>query len=258
VERNEDLRWAEGRLIAFALGALDHDDEARVRSVLSEQDEYEDILAPEDSEDIGHVPVALLARWTDAGRRLRGIERSLVLDHVTNCGSCREDLELLGMSPVSWGATVVDVDTHRGSAWMPWVGGTLLGVAASMVLFMALPREQSPVIHGVELDVVTPSAMRGSSSDVLSLSPDTAAFILATALPSDVAAGTRPVLVILDPDGRRLSETELGETPWSRPSTQVVLVADPVFAAGEYSVQLEVPGESAPQVLGGFRIEHSR
>jgi hypothetical protein len=165
----------------------------------------------------------------------------------------------MGLSPESWTVPTEDADARKAPVvWLPWFGGAVLGAAAALALFMALPRAQSPVIHGIELSVVTPGTMRGSDSTVLSLSPGTTAFILATALPSDMEAGTRPVLVVIDPFGGRLSETALGAAPWSPPSTQVVLVADPEFAVGDYRVQLEFPGEPEPRVLGGFRIEYSR
>jgi len=258
VETNKGRRWAEDNVVAFALGTLDDEEESRFRVILSDEDAYADLLAPGEVEDIGHVPAALLARWVDAGRELRGIERDLVLEHVQGCDSCREDLELLGLSPASWSIQTDELAERRQSAWLPWVGGALLGAAAVLALVMAVPRAQPPVIHGVELAVVTPTTLRGADSTVLLIPPGAAAFILATALPSDIEAGTQPVLVVIDPAGHRRSETVLATAPWSPPATQIVLMGDPAFAAGDYRVELEVPGEPAPRILGAFRIEHSR
>ena len=258
METNNGLRWAEDHVVAFALGTLDDEDESRFRTILSDQDDYADLLDPGEAEDIGHVPAALIARWADAGRDLRGIERDLVLEHVHRCDACREDLELLGLSPGSWSVQIDELAERRGFVWMPWAGGVLLGAAAVLALVMAVPRGQSPLIHGIELAVVTPTTLRGADPTVLLVSPEATAFILATALPSDIEAGAQPVLVVIDPAGRRLSETGLTAAPWSPPSTQIVLVGDPGFAAGDYRVELEVPGESAPRILGTFRVEHSR
>ena len=258
METNKGLRWAEERVVAFALGALDDEDESRFRGILADRDEYADLLAPGDVEDPGHVPAALIARWASAGRELRGIERELVLDHVHRCDSCRADLALLGLSPDSWSIQTDELARRRQRVWLPWAGGALLGAAAVLALVMALPRAQSPLIHGVELAVVTPGTLRGADPSLLRIAADATAFILATALPSDIEAGSRPLLVVIDPDGRRLSETGLAEAPWSPPATQIVLMGDPGLAAGDYRVELEVPGEPAPRILGTFRVEHSR
>ena len=189
---------------------------------------------------------------------MRGVERELVLAHVQRCDTCLEELEVLGLDPGSWPDQTGDLRARRRVVWLPWIGGAMLGAAAVLALVMALPRAESPAIHGVELSVVTPGTLRGADPVVFPISPDASAFILATALPSGVEAGTRPVLVVIDPAGRRLSETELAAPPWSPPATQIVLLGDPGFAAGDYRVQLEVPGEPSPRNLGAFRIEHSR
>ncbi|RKZ12432.1 hypothetical protein DRQ53_04800 [bacterium] len=254
---SDELRWAEERVVAFALGALDDEDERRIRGILEGQDAYASLLEPPERDGIGHVPAALLARWTDAGRRLRGIERELVLEHVQRCDSCRDELEMLGLSPQSW-LTAVDEPVSRGArAWLPWVGGAALGAAAALVLVMGIPRGEAPAIHGIELAVVTPGTLRGTASTVLVVSPDATAFILATPLPSDVEAGVTPLLVVIDPAGQRIAETRLAAAPWSPPSTQLVLVDQDGFAEGEYRVILEIVREPDPWVLGAFRVQHS-
>lgn len=256
-DRNQT--WVDQHALRFALGELEDTEEARFRELGATDPQWSGLLSDSDQRDHGHVPVALLARWSTAGRQLRGMERRLVLEHVQSCSGCAEELRLAGYAVDEWLAPVTGVAssprTHQRT-WLPWIGGSLIGAAAAVALMLGQPHEMS--LHGSELPVITPRVVRGDDGAVLRLGQDAHAFLLATALPTDLPDGIRPRLRVLAPDGSLLSETLLHPTPWSVPSTQMALIGDPGFATGAYAVELIVPGEDSPRSLGRFRIEPSR
>ncbi len=47
-----------------------------------------------------HLPESLLVRWPQASAKLRGLERTLVQQHLEGCDECRADLRMLGHDPV--------------------------------------------------------------------------------------------------------------------------------------------------------------
>lgn len=250
---HQDERWIDQHALAFALGELDTVDEARFRGLAEADPVWSGLLEGGEGREVGHVPAALIARWTEAGRELRGVERQLVLDHAQGCHDCREELELLGFDHASWLAPVKSASPRD---WWPWFGGAVLG-AAAMFAFMMV-RTPEPGLHGGELQVVSPRAVRGSDLAALELPADARAFLLATALPTNLAAGTVAVLRVIDPAGQPVSETQLAPPPWSPAATQVLLLGDPGFVSGEYRVELVAEGEDSPRDLGRFRIETSR
>jgi hypothetical protein len=93
--------WVRMRLPAHRLGLLTPEEEASVERHLAVcvecQAAYQDLteLALDQ-----HVPAALLARFSLARSRLRGLERTLVRLHLERCLDCRQDLEALGIDPV--------------------------------------------------------------------------------------------------------------------------------------------------------------
>ena len=129
-----DPRWIDDRAIAFALGELDDDDEARFRELVASDPEFADLL--DAREETGHVPAALIARWGAAGRALCDTERSLVEAHLRWCPHCREELQLVGSSLA--GGHVVS----PRFGWRPWIGGSVLGAAAmaAYMMFAGPPR----------------------------------------------------------------------------------------------------------------------
>ncbi len=50
--------------------------------------------------DRTHLPESLLVRWPQASAKLRGLERTLVQQHLEGCEECRADLRMLGHDPV--------------------------------------------------------------------------------------------------------------------------------------------------------------
>jgi len=97
--------WARVRIPPFRSGLLDPDEEARMRSHLSEcaqcralADRYAQDAAPVQSTH-DHIPESVLAAWPKARRNLRGLEREMMRQHLAACPECRQDLELLGYAP---------------------------------------------------------------------------------------------------------------------------------------------------------------
>ena len=238
--------WIDRRAIAFALGELDEAEEVRFRELAADDAEFGELLEP--GPEAGHVPAALIARWADAGRHLSDLEHSLVEAHLGWCPSCQEELRLVAHDSVR------GVVGASRSGWKPWFGGAVLGMAA-MAVFVMLSAPQAPLRQGEYLEVVSPRAVRGAGATTVQLPADAQAFLLAVALPTDVEDGAAAALVLTAPDGRRLLETPVGIAPWERPSTQVLVLADPRFEAGEYAVRLIVGGEDQERDLGSFVIE---
>lgn len=91
---------------AFRAGLLEPSGEDLLRRHLAECEDCRvlaDDLSLEDDPDgpeAEHIPVEILARWPDAARAVRGLERALVRAHLERCRECREELELLGHAPV--------------------------------------------------------------------------------------------------------------------------------------------------------------
>lgn len=119
---------------------------------------------------MGHIPASVLARWTEAERTLRGVERELVRGHVLGCADCRNVLARLGFTPAlselpprteaaSTDRTVRPL-RRRPQVWTTiWAG---LATAACLVLALRLsslpPSRESEVVS-----VVTLVATRGES-----------------------------------------------------------------------------------------------
>lgn len=265
----EQRAWVDQHAIAFALGALDEEEDRRFREAIRDDEDFAELANARDEESIGHVPAALIARWDAAGRVLDAHELELLERHTLACADCREELELLAQPVVETSST-----PHRtgGVDWRGWLGGIVLGAAAMLAFIMftspQLPGRHAPGtsvssppsfhLQGKILEVVTPRAMRGATPEQVELSANTTAFLLALNLPIDVATQATASVVVLDPSSRVLSNTVLAPAPWIPPSTQILILGDPHFSEGEYRVVLRVSGESAARSLGRFRIAVKR
>lgn len=261
--------WVDEHAIAFALGMLDDEEERRFLEAIQNDVEFAELASARDSESIGHIPAALIARWDAAGRVLDENEFHLLEQHAHDCVSCREELELLAHGVLETSG----ISRHTGGIdWRSWLGGIVLGAAAMFALIMithpSLPGLPSPItrtpgpsnskLQGKIIDVVTPQAMRGTNPEPIRLSADATVFLLAVNLPTDVAAGATATIVVFDASSSILSRTTLGPAPWIPPSTQILILGDPHFDVGEYRVELRVEGESAVRSLGRFSIEVER
>lgn len=247
-----DRTWIERNAVAFALGELDADAEARFRAVVADDPDFADLLASLDPGEAGHVPAALIARWGVAGRALSAGERSLVERHLQACEDCREELELVGRG----GPASLSIASSSWR-WTPWFGGAVLG-AAAMAAFLMFASPGGPSLQGARIEVVSPRAMRGAEPPTLGLPSEARAFLLALTLPVDVEPGATASLTLIGPDAEPVLQTSLDPAPWRPASTQVVVLGDPGFEEGEYAVRLQVSGEDRARELGRFRIAHAR
>jgi hypothetical protein len=101
----DDHLWVRRRFAAHLSGLLTAEgEEERFRFHLDACESCRGALQAigEVRPEIGtehHIPASLLARWDAARSNLRGVERSLVRQHLEECGECREELVLLGHTP---------------------------------------------------------------------------------------------------------------------------------------------------------------
>ncbi len=100
----QDIRWFRARLQAYRYGLLDERAERRFEGLRDKNSlcrgSWEAYLEEESGAEplAEHIPVDLLADWKRAERELRGLERSLLREHLEACEQCRRDLVELGHS----------------------------------------------------------------------------------------------------------------------------------------------------------------
>lgn len=99
--------WCVEHLPAHLAGLLDESEEERFRAHFADcEDCRRSAEALQEAIDQrvervdGHVPPALIGRWSSFRTELRGLERALVRQHLHSCDDCRADLEALGHEPV--------------------------------------------------------------------------------------------------------------------------------------------------------------
>lgn len=101
-------RWAMTRFAARRAGLLSDDEERRMAEHLASCEvcgpAWQVELAPAEDDPTPwrtdtHIPAGVLATWPRASRSLRGLERTMIREHLNRCETCRQDLELLGYSP---------------------------------------------------------------------------------------------------------------------------------------------------------------
>ncbi|OGU00766.1 MAG: hypothetical protein A2W29_13480 [Gemmatimonadetes bacterium RBG_16_66_8] len=97
--------WFRARMAAFATGLLGPAEEERFREHRQQCAECRTAFHAMGASDVSaqglgqHLPAELVARWSEARRSLRGLERSLVRNHLARCEECRQDLQVLGHAP---------------------------------------------------------------------------------------------------------------------------------------------------------------
>jgi hypothetical protein len=95
--------WARAALLRRRVGLLSEVEESRLSEHLRGCEACATLEPREPSPglDAGrHLPAGLVAQWPSARATLRGLERALVRGHLERCASCRQDLELLGHTPM--------------------------------------------------------------------------------------------------------------------------------------------------------------
>jgi hypothetical protein len=231
--------WARGRFLAFAAHLLDEEEEARFRNHLAEcascRETATEVLepSPTDLAESGHIPPSILARWTQAGIELRGLERAMVRRHLERCAECRRELQLLGFEPVlaitpedSRGERTSLLSRLRTRFFVPPMRTWHLGVGVAMAIAIVA------VVVGVR--------QRGET-----LSPQFARLV-----------SGRAVSMTTIPAGRFLPALVRGDEPQDVPRSPVEAAAREFFkrvevAGGHYRlVPLQVPTAPAQHPRG--------
>ncbi|HKQ59508.1 MAG TPA: zf-HC2 domain-containing protein [Candidatus Eisenbacteria bacterium] len=189
--RQDDThRWALARFTARRAGLLDDDEERRMAEHLATCDscrrQWEEDAAvvegdgsPAPGPD-AHIPAGVLAAWPRAAKELRGIERTMVREHLARCSECRQELELLGHAPelavvpaLEWMGQAREVPAApptesphkiivlkpeaRRRDWTRWAFGSWAALASAAALLLVMnPGLIGPGRQG-EGPVVTPS-----------------------------------------------------------------------------------------------------
>ena len=266
----ERQRWAEERLVSYLLDALPEDQTGEVESILSELEEYQEILKGREPEDVGHIPAALLARWQKAGLQVHGVERVLVLQHLGCCSNCREELRLVGGSVQEWvdasesapretmGHPPLDSQSRVSTSpsWTAWFGGAALGIAAGILLMLVLPDRDSHQdgLHGVAVPVVVPQNLRSNRGSEIQITDPQAPLLLAMVIPR-LEENLDAELTVRDPNGWILSQTAVRVGPAAERTIQVILQPESGWTDGTHTIELVVVGETEARDLGSFELD---
>jgi hypothetical protein len=73
---------------------------SRCRTCRDAWEKYRQVDEEDAQPPNGHIPTSLMARWETVRDELRGLERAMVRQHLERCADCRQDLEVLGHTPV--------------------------------------------------------------------------------------------------------------------------------------------------------------
>ncbi len=129
--------WFLRRLPAFVGGLLAEEEERRFvehrAGCESCRAAFDAFTASDEfalTERGAHVPAAMLARWPEARRELRGIERSMVRAHLERCDVCRADLERTGQAPVLEFVAELESAPDVGG-WRAWLFGRDRGASSA-------------------------------------------------------------------------------------------------------------------------------
>jgi len=117
------------RLPMYGLGLLSESEEATCRqhletceacrAALEFIDDSDDVEAGDPqaiTDDLIHIPDAILARWPAESARLQGAERALYREHLSSCATCAGALRVLGH------AQALPIVPELESAAPPWLG----------------------------------------------------------------------------------------------------------------------------------------
>ena len=229
---HDEHDWFRARLDAYALDLLDEDERprflehARVCERCAAAMKAHRENAPVGGPD-SHIPPHIIARWDRASRRLTGLPRQLVREHLEHCDACRQELQALGFAstlareleaaegepadsePVAAALpleqptrTIVFVKRPVPSAWDRWRGWTIGGVAgaalASVAAFIVLP-----YLNRKSVVTPPPAAQIPGAPHDLGGRYMMDAIPPATALPSTLRGGSESETTILIGPGHR-------------------------------------------------------
>lgn len=195
----EEHHWFRVRLDAHAFGLLDDAEESRFQVHAASCAECGDALksyaanAQRPAPSQVHIPAGILARWDRARKRLRGLQRRMVREHLASCAECRQDLEAVGFRPVLEAEPELEPDADLASpvpavapsghtirivrgrpSWAAWLLGGATGVglatAATLMVVANLPPVTRPVPTGAGTGASPPAAARDRVLEPLALS----------------------------------------------------------------------------------------
>lgn len=290
--------WVRARLDAHAFGLLDDAEERRFLDHVASCDACAGIVKAYAGLGIHgprnmHVPSRILARWDRAQRLLQGMSRRLVREHLERCASCRQDLELLGFSPVlerdpqlegeadpaaAWLVTdpppVVRIEVERRrrgpGAWLlaGAVGGGAAAAAVSILTFAPPPRAIDPPppappaaapafdLHVLPAPIALIDAPRSSSAVVPSIRLERETRALAIVLPELFLPDTTTLdVALVGPAGQVIDTTSVraGAVAGQR---SLLLTSPAPFPAGDYALRVRprTEGDAEPDHRFVFRL----
>lgn len=250
---SEEHIWVRRHLPAAAAGLLESPDDERLQTHLEsctdcarKWQEQIDILngvrGETDPEGERHIPAAMIARWDQATRALRGVERQSVQAHLERCGTCREELETLGLQPELTTASRAGKirrpgrDFGNGLAW--GVGATALAaVMAWWLILPTPPRENSGV-----LPWVAPVTLRGGIPQTLELPAASTSFSLLATVPLELNRGRPAWLRVIDPREKIILETQVASEQLEARTLSMVIRVGKDVPLGSYRVVFSQAG----------------
>lgn len=200
--------------------------------------------------DPGHLPAAMIAGGRRRLEEIAGVEGELVRQHLENCPLCQADVAFMeelspGVSGRAREVSAVRVADERprasGSRINSWLGGGLMGAAvASVILWVALPRQPLPHPESGIVEWVSPSFTRGGISGTRERPASGEPLVLLLPVPDATELAPARVTIV-DPKGRRLFDGEIGGESVSAGTALLQLSAPQEgWLAGTYRVRIEV------------------
>jgi len=281
METNGEHSWLRKRLAAYRSGVLSEQEEARFLRHLESCSECRGALAAfaEEAAPIetieGHLPTGIVARWEEAHQLLRGLERRLVRQHLAECASCRQDLELIGfqpelpfdpkleadeehmpslaeeppVTPPPRSETVRIATTLRpdpAARRLRWILGSWAVAATAVAVLAGL----WPSLHsaGGRLEV-SPAAtrvlvtVRGEGTNVVEVTPRTLVIVLGVPALQEIARGSTATIRVHTDDGAVLLDDLLPVDDFA-PRTGLALTnRRGTWEPGKYRLSVSAPTE---------------
>ncbi len=252
---HDDHAWVRRRLAAAAAGLLEADETERFESHLAAcascaeaWREQAEALAHEVADGENHLTAAMVARWEQAARDLRGAEREAVHRHLVRCADCRADLEALGHRPELTASPALAVvgGGRRGrtfGAGLAWgIGVTALAAAVSGLLLLPGPGADTEAV----LPWVAPTNLRGGEPAVLELAPGAGAFTVLAAVPAGFDPARAATVTVRDPQGHTLVTAEVTPEMQTLRTVSILVRVRGGVPPGEYQVVFAQPAAAGP------------
>nr|MEE4267726.1 zf-HC2 domain-containing protein [Candidatus Krumholzibacteria bacterium] len=254
---SEEHIWVRQHLIAAAAGLLEGPDDERLHDHLKScpdcarqwQEQIETLAGHQgegDPEGERHIPAAMIARWDQVARDLRGVERQAVRGHLERCGTCREELKSLGFPPVLSAVPSARNRTRSSRSFragLNW-GVGVTAIAAMMAWWLILPEPSAE--KSELLPWVAPVTLRSGGPQTLELPADATAFSLLATVPSELDQGSSAKVQVVDPQGNILLDTlAVPQQLEGRTLSMVIRVGDLVYPGPYRVVFSQMVGEGS-------------